>query len=81
MPDQNLVEVFRARNSIEAHLVKSALEEAGIRARVTGDMLQGAVGEIPMGWMTAPQVLVFDEDAGRARALIEEIEAERPSSE
>ncbi|MGE3313816.1 MAG: DUF2007 domain-containing protein [Planctomycetaceae bacterium] len=80
MSDQNLVEVFRARNAVEAHIVKSALEDAGIRARVTGEMLQGVLGEIPTGWATAPQVLVFEDDAARARELIQEQEELRRTS-
>ena len=77
MSDQSLVEVYRAKNSVEAYLIKAALDDAGIRARVTGDMLQGAIGDIPVGWMTSPQILVMDQDADRARALIGEIDAER----
>jgi hypothetical protein len=74
MSESRLVEVYRAKNSVEAHLIKAALDEAGIRARVTGDMLQGAIGDIPTGWMTSPQILVMELDAARARELIQQQE-------
>jgi hypothetical protein len=71
---QKLVEVYRAKDSPKAHLLKLALEEAGIPAVVEGDLLQGAVGEIPVGWSTAPRIVVEETDAMRARQILEQFE-------
>jgi hypothetical protein len=73
MSERRLVEVYRAKHSPQAHLLKSALEEAGIRAAVEGVLLQGAVGE-PGEWWAAPRIMVAERDAMRARALLERLE-------
>lgn len=75
MHEQNLVEVYRAKNSPAAHLLKAALEDAGITAVVEGDLLQGALGEVPLGWSSAPKVLVESGDVSKAREIIRQIEA------
>lgn len=78
MPDQRLVEIYRARDNIHAHLIRSALDDAGIRAEITGESLQGALGEIPFGWPTAPRILVAEADAPRAREIIDRLEDSAP---
>ena len=70
MNARRLAEVYRAKDSAQAHLLKSALEDAGIRALVEGDLLQGALGEIPVGWSTAPRIMVEDSDAPKAREIL-----------
>ena len=39
--------VYEATNQIDAHLVRHALEDAGIPAFVRGEALLGGVGELP----------------------------------
>lgn len=39
--------VYEAANQIDAHLVRHALEDAGIPAFVRGEALLGGVGELP----------------------------------
>lgn len=39
--------VYRAENIVDAHLVKDALEQAGIPAFVSGEHLIGGVGQLP----------------------------------
>ena len=39
--------VYEATNRIDAHLVRHALEHAGIPAFVRGEALLGGVGELP----------------------------------
>ena len=74
MNERRLVEVYRAKDSVQAHLLRSGLEEMGIRAIVEGDLLQGALGEIPMGWSTAPRIMVDEPDAAKARESLERLE-------
>lgn len=69
------VEVYRAKDSLQAHLLRSILEEEGIPALVDGDMLQGAVGELPAGWASAPRIMVEERNATQARALLERWES------
>ena len=78
MSDSELVEVYRARDSQQAHLLRAALEDRGIRALVEGDLLQGALGGVPVGWSSAPRLLVQAEDAGLAQQLIAEWEQRDP---
>jgi len=73
MSERSLVEVYRAKHSFQAHLLKSALENAGISAVVAGDLLQGAVGE-PAEWWVAPRIMVAECDAMKARAILEQLE-------
>ncbi len=80
--DPKFVEVYRARNLPEAHLMRIALEEAGIRVRIEGELLQGAVGELPIGWVTAPRILVEESQIAEARPIIEKLEVqEGPGSQ
>ncbi len=63
-----MITVYHPLNSIEAHSVKIFLIGEGIEARVTGDYLQGAMGELPA--LGTLQVQVPEGDAPRARELI-----------
>jgi ribosomal protein L40E len=74
--DPKFVEVYRARNLPEAHLMRMALEESGIRVRIEGELLQGAVGELPIGWVTAPRILVEESQIAEARQIIEKLEVQ-----
>ena len=58
--------IYAARNSPEAHMLKNHLGEAGIRAIVTNDVLEGGVGVDIVGWPTLPRVAVAAEDAEAA---------------
>jgi hypothetical protein len=70
----DLVEIYRAANGPQAHMMKNFLRNAGIPAMVEGDMLQGGIGGVPVGWSTAPRVLVAAEHAAWAKTLIETVE-------
>jgi hypothetical protein len=78
MSERSLVEVYRAKHSPQAHLLKSALENAGISAVIEGDLLQGAVGE-PGEWWAAPRIMVAECDALKARTILEQLE-DRPGT-
>ncbi len=66
-----IVELCAARNSAEAYSYCSWLEEAGIRCRVVGEFLGGAAGSLPLGYTIAPRIWVREEDAARARDIID----------
>ncbi len=61
--------VYRAANPQEAHIVAGMLQSEGIGAHASGTFLQGGIGELPSGDFAV--VRVPDEDAARARALVE----------
>jgi Putative prokaryotic signal transducing protein len=72
--DSRLVEIYRAKDGIEAALIQGALEDAGIRARVEGDQLQGSLGgRLRLGWTTSPRIIVFENDAARASEIVREL--------
>lgn len=60
--------VFDAANSIEAHIVLGLLRQQGIEGRVSGEYLQGAMGELPAFGLV--KVLVTDEDYEPAARII-----------
>ncbi len=69
MADSDLREAYSAANAQEAHFIKNMLSEAGIDARVVGDHLQNAVGDLP-AMAISPRVWVRSNDFDRARQLI-----------
>ena len=74
MPDapDDLVELYRARGADEAHALAAELAEAGVLARIENELLQGVVGEVPGGWVTAPRVLVARQHLNAARAALDD---------
>lgn len=58
--------VYEAENVIDAHLVKSLLENVGIPAWVRGEFLTGGIGELPAQGLVA--VSVPDSAEADARA-------------
>jgi hypothetical protein len=75
MAETRFVEVYRAENSIDAHLMKSALEGAGMSAQVTEEAMASMR---PNLWWASPKLLVAETDAEKAIAIIRDIEASRP---
>ena len=71
--------VYEAANSLEAHMVENLLQQAGISAWVDGDLLSGAVGELPaVGLIT---VRVNDTDAQLAKEIVAEFDRQQPPLE
>lgn len=68
-------EIYRAANPQQAQMLRGMLEERGIQAFVVNDQMQGAGGELPLGWAAAPRVLVAEEDVPKARLLAEQFDA------
>ncbi len=63
-----MIAVFHPLDSLEAHAVRIFLAGEGIDARVRGDYLQGALGELPA--LGTLEVVVPEADAERARRLL-----------
>src|SRR5262245_55459690 len=59
MRDQSLVEVYRAKDAGQAHLLSNALNDSGIANRIEGEALQGVIGEVAAGWQSAPRIVVL----------------------
>lgn len=72
--EERIVEVYRARDPMQAHLFAAELKNDGVECQVVGDHLGGALGEVPLGWSTAPQILVKQSCVERARELLSEYE-------
>ena len=66
--------VFQSTDYYTAQLLKAYLHDNGIEATVSGELLMGAIGEIPANSYPTLWV-VDDEDAERAQRLIAEYEA------
>jgi hypothetical protein len=66
--------VYAAQTSQQAHLLKNLLEEAGIRAIVTNDLLQGGSGVDILGWPSLARVVVSEADAPAARRIAREFD-------
>lgn len=64
------VELYRARSTPEAHAVRLALEAEGTTVSIENEHLQGALGELPFGWATAPRVIVHRADEVAAREIL-----------
>ncbi|MDZ4687752.1 MAG: DUF2007 domain-containing protein [Planctomycetaceae bacterium] len=66
MPQEELVEAYRAIHAPQAHMVAHFLQGAGIPAFVDGEGLTVDL----LGWPTSPRVLVPAHKLNHARALI-----------
>lgn len=70
--------VFEAANLVEAHMVQDLLRQQGLSARIEGEYLQGAMGELPARGLV--RVVVEEVDAAAARQAIAEFEAAQPDA-
>ena len=76
MANSELIEVYSAAHLYEAHFIKSALEDAGIEARVVESPLLTALGELPAS-AVAPRVWVRAEAFDQAKKIVLDYEARR----
>lgn len=67
--------VYHAESLIDAHLVKGALEQAGIPAFVSGEYLTGGIGQLPARDLVA--VAVPDSCVEAAAPVLERLETLR----
>ncbi len=68
--------VYEAANVIDAHLVRQALENAGLPAWVRGEALTGGLGELGVFGLVA--VMVPDDCAIAARGVVESLNLGEP---
>ncbi|MBN9519053.1 CPBP family intramembrane metalloprotease [bacterium] len=80
MPEEPLdpVEVYRASGLADAHVLRLRLDAEGISAWVDNELLQGAAGDLPLGWAAAPRVMVARADEAAARAVADQFTRDRP---
>lgn len=72
--------IYSAASVQQAYLLRSALEEQGIKALVVNDSIQMAGGELPVGWTAAPRVVVPGDQAEAALRVVAEFEHPGPES-
>ena len=75
-PGQEIVRLVTASSPQEAHLWRQALADEGIRCRVVGEYL-GSFGVVYPGH-PVPELWVHQEDAERARVVLERLQEARP---
>ena len=75
MSEPVLREVYIAADPADAHVNKLYLADEGIVARISGEQLQSAMGDLPPGEATAPRLLVLEADYDRAKELIARAES------
>jgi hypothetical protein len=73
---RELETVYETSDRIQAHLIRSLLEEDDIAVHVAGESLQGALGELPPTNLYV-RVQVSPEHVERARRLITKSEGTR----
>lgn len=71
--------VYECTFPVEAHMICDLLARAGISARVEGEFLAGAGGELPLG--NTIKVRVDPSRAAEAREVIDEWERAQPPPE
>jgi rubrerythrin len=76
MHEDDVVEVYIAADTPEAHFLRNMLIDAGINAEVLGGMISSSLG-LPAGVESAPSVVVHKADEARAREILTEWEMER----
>jgi hypothetical protein len=71
--------VYAAQTAMDAQLMHDLLDAAGLAPRLTGESLQGGVGEVPP--LGLVRVEVFAQHVAATRALIAAWEARTPTPE
>ena len=67
-----MIKIYDASNSLEANLLKGILEQEGVDAHISGEYLQGGLGELPaMGLIS---ILIEEQDHIRANKIISDWE-------
>jgi hypothetical protein len=74
-----MIEIYRAADPMQAHLLRGILEAEGIEAAVIGEFGFNVRGEAPVTTETLPRVCVENEaDVERAREIAEAFDKSEP---
>ncbi len=71
--------LYEASNTIEAHMILNLLEQSGLSARIDGEYLQGAFGELPITGVI--RVMVEENNYADANEIIRKWDARQPKEE
>jgi hypothetical protein len=74
-----MIQVYGARDSMEAEYVKGLLSTEGITAVVLGEALDAARGDIPYSQSSLPSVWVNEADQPAAQRIVDEFKAGGPA--
>jgi hypothetical protein len=70
-----MTKLYTAADPLQAHVLRGALEAAGIDAEVRGDYIFSIRGESPVTTETLPSVWILnDEDLEAAQAIVHDLE-------
>ncbi|HEX3658099.1 MAG TPA: DUF2007 domain-containing protein [Pirellulales bacterium] len=81
MEDDHIIEIFSAKDPLEANAVCSLLQGAGIRARVVGESVNQIAGSLPLNGISSPRVWVPERDKNEAANLIKRWMNEQEASD
>ena len=74
-----MIEIYGARDSIEAEFVKGLLSAEGIECVVQGTALDAARGDIPYSQSSLPSIWVNEPDLAAAQTVIDELKKGGPA--
>jgi len=67
-----MVQIFTARNEMEAHFVQGLLEQEEIQSVIQGEALEGAWANLPLSDRALPSIWVNEPDVAKAQPIVEE---------
>ena len=71
--------IYQAENSLEAHMLKGALEVSGITVQLQGEALAGALGELPANAIEVTMLVKRHHFAQAQQILLEYQQQNKPA--
>jgi putative signal transducing protein len=72
-----MLQLYSARDSMDAHFLQGLLAEEGIEAVIQGEALEEVWGDLPLSQRTVPTLWIKESDLARAKPIVEEYERRR----
>jgi len=72
-----MLQLYSARDSMDAHFLQGLLAEEGIEAVIQGEALEEVWGDLPLSQRTVPTLWINESDLARANPIVEEYERRR----